>query len=178
VGPIVLGAWTSDGFIYEDIEGYASAAAYVDSVIDFDCYGSGWAWDNVACPFDNDLTIGIKVDEFMYGAIEVPALNNVVLYRYDITNRNADPITGMGISAFHDYDLESNGYDVWKYNDDYGIAYGSSCDPVLDMTATKVYGVGTIPMDAMRNGHTWTPSKLCGNPTTSGSTPVTTTCKT
>jgi hypothetical protein len=153
--PIVLGAyWDDVSMAYVDIEGYVSAAAYVDSVIDFDCYGSGWSWDNVACPFDNDLTIGIRVDEYMYGAIDYAPLNNVVIYRHDITNRNADPITGMGMSAFHDYDLESNGYDVWKYSDAFGIAYGASCDPLLDMGNTKVYGTGTIPMDIMRNAHT------------------------
>jgi len=153
--PIILGAiW--DGSQYVNIQGYASVAAYVDSVIDFDCYGTGWSWDNVACPFDNDLTIGIHVQEYMYGAIDVPELNNVVIYRYDVTNRNADPITGMGVSVFHDYDLDGslNGFDAFKYSDEYGIAYGSPCSPAYPFTAGVVYGTGTIPMDIMRNAHT------------------------
>jgi hypothetical protein len=155
--PIVLGAiW--DGTQYVDIEGYASVAAYVDSVIDFDCYGTGWAWDNVACPFDNDLTIGIKVQEYMYGAIDVPALNNVVIYRHDVTNRNADPITGMGVSAFHDYDIALdaggfNGFDTWKFSDAHGISYGTGCNAATLALDEPVYGTGTIPMDIMTNAH-------------------------
>jgi hypothetical protein len=154
--PIVLGAYW-DGGSYVDIEGYVSAVAYVDSVVDFDCYGTGWSWDNVACPFDNDLTIGIRVEEFMYGAIDYAPLNNVVIYRHDITNRNADPITGMGMSAFHDYDLGPspfNHFDTWKFSEAYGISYGSPCAAGYDYTNGAVYGNGTIPMDIMRNSAT------------------------
>jgi hypothetical protein len=152
--PIVLGAITTDGYNYTDIEGYCATYAYVDSVVNFDCYGTGWSWDNIECAYDNALTLGIRVEEYMYGFIDVPELNNVVIFRHDITNRNPDPIEGLGMGAFHDYDLESNHFDSWKYNEDWGIAYGASCSGVADLTATWVYGVGTLPASAMNGAHT------------------------
>jgi hypothetical protein len=89
----------------------------------------------------------------MYGAIDVPELANVVIYRHDITNRNVDPVE-FYMGAFHDFDLDGswNGFDTYKYSDAYGIAYGTPCAPAY--TGTVVYGVGTIPMDAMIGGRT------------------------
>ena len=152
--PVLLGAISNDGgFNYDDIYGYVAAYAYIDSVVNFDCYLTGWDWANVECPFDNALTIGLRVEEFMYGVIDVPELNNVVIYRHDITNRNVDPVE-FYLGAFHDFDLDGswNGFDTWKYSDAYGIAYGTPCAPAY--TGTVVYGVGTIPMDIMIGSRT------------------------
>jgi hypothetical protein len=144
--PILLGAISHDGGMsYDDVYGYASTAAYVDSVVNFDCYLTGWDWANIACPFDNALTIGLRIEESMYGAIDEPALNNVVIYKLDVTNRNADPIEAY-VGAFNDFDLEANGSDYFKFSSEYSIAYGASC-LAADITNTKCYGMGKIPMD-------------------------------
>ncbi len=144
--PVLLGAMSNDnGLSYDPIYGYASKAAYIDSVIDFDCYGTGWDWSQIECPFDNALTMGIRVEESMYGVIDVPALSNVVIYKLEVANRNVDPIE-IYVGAFNDFDLEANGWDVWKFSADYSIAYGASCYGT-DFTNTKVYGMGKIPMD-------------------------------
>jgi hypothetical protein len=147
--PVLLGAISHDGgMTYDDIYGYAAAVAYVDSVINFDCYGTGWDWENVNCPFDNALTLGLRVEQFMYGAIEEAALNNVVIYRHDVTNRNAAPIQ-VYMGAFHDFDLDGslNGFDLFRFNAQYSISWGSPCTPAYDFTDGVVYGVGKIPMD-------------------------------
>jgi hypothetical protein len=144
--PVLLGAMSHDGGLtYDDVYGYVSAAAYVDSVIDFDCYLTGWDWSQIECPFDNALTMGLRVEEFMYGVIDEAALNNVVIYKLNVTNRNADPIEAY-VGAFNDFDLESNSSDYFKFSSEYSIAYGASCSGV-DVTNTKCYGMGKIPMD-------------------------------
>jgi hypothetical protein len=145
--PILLGS-INDGGSYVDIYGYAAAYAYIDSVVDFDCYLTGWDWANNECPYSNDLTIGLHVDEFMYGAIGVEALDNVVIFRHEITNRNADPVTAY-LGAFHDFDLDGslNGFDLFRFDGTYGIAWGSPCSPAYDFTNGVVYGVGKIPAD-------------------------------
>jgi hypothetical protein len=148
--PIILARISSDGGqTYEDLYGNASVAAYVDSVINFDCFGTGWSWDNIACPFDNALTMGIRVEEYMYGAIDVPApadlLNNVVVYRLNVTNRNVDPIT-VHMGAFQDFDLEQNTFDLFDFDGVNQIMWGASCSGV-DVTNTKVWGNGQVACD-------------------------------
>jgi len=148
--PIVLGAISHDGGLtYDDVYGYATAVAYIDSVINFDCYGTGWDWSNVECPYDNALTIGLKVDQFMYGAIDEPALANVVIFRHDITNRNASPIVNVGMGVFNDFDLDGslNGYDLFLFDANYSISWGAPSSAAYDYTNGVVYGDGKIPMD-------------------------------
>jgi hypothetical protein len=142
--PVILAEISHDGgSTYDNLLGYISATAYIDSVVNFDCYGTGWDWSNVECPFDNSLTMGIKVEEFMYGAIDEPLLNNVLVYRLNITNRNSEPIE-IYMGAFQDYDLEANGFDLWDFDASSQIAWGASCGNV-DVTNTKVYGMGKVP---------------------------------
>jgi hypothetical protein len=125
--PIILCRLTHDGgYTYDDVYGYASVTAYIDSVVNFDCYLTGWDWSQIECPFDNALTMGIRVVEYMYGAIEEPKLNNVVVYKLDITNRNPDPVE-VYMGAFHDYDLEHNTADLWDFDATHQIAWGASC---------------------------------------------------
>jgi hypothetical protein len=147
--PVVLGAISHDGgHSYDDVEGYATAAAYIDSVVNFDCYGTGWDWSNVECPYDNALTIGLRVRELMYAAIDEPALANVVIFRQDVTNRNASPIVNVGIGVFNDFDLDAsaNGYDLFRFDGNYSISWGSpSAAGYFDPGV--VYGDGKIPMD-------------------------------
>jgi outer membrane protein assembly factor BamB len=148
--PVLLGAMSHDGGLtYTDVEGYASVVAYIDSVINFDCYGTGWNWANVECPFDNALTLGIRVREYMYGAIAEPALNNVVIYKYVITNRNPDPLPGVYVGAFNDFDLDGtlNGFDLFRFDAAHSISWGSPCSPAYDFTDGVVYGMGKVPMD-------------------------------
>jgi hypothetical protein len=147
--PIILGSISHDGGLnYDDIYGYASVVAYIDSVVDFDCYGTGWDWANVDCPYDNALTLGLRVQEFMYGAVDEPALANVVIFRHDVTNRNAVPIANVGIGVFNDFDLDAsaNGYDLFRFDGNYSISWGApSAAGYFDPGV--VYGDGKIPMD-------------------------------
>jgi hypothetical protein len=145
--PVLLGG-IYNGVDYDDIYGYVAAYSYIDSVVDFDCYLAGWDWSNIECPYSNDYTIGLKVNEFMYGPIGVAELNNVVIYRHDISNRNADPVTAH-LGAFHDFDLDGslNGFDLFLFDAAYGISWGSPCSPAYDFTNGVVYGVGKIPYD-------------------------------
>jgi hypothetical protein len=145
--PIRLGGiW--DGTGYADIEGYAAHAAYIDSVIDFDCYGTGWDWANNACPFDNALTMGLRVEQFTYGVIGLADFNNVVIFRHEVTNRNATPVT-VYVGAFNDFDLHAslNGFDLFKFDAAHSISWGAPCTPAYDFTNGVVYGNGKIPMD-------------------------------
>jgi hypothetical protein len=146
--PIVLTRiWDDGSSDYIDVEGYASHARYIDSVINFDCDGGGWAWDNVHCGFDNALTMGLSVDEFMYGAIGVAELDNVVIYKHEITNRNAVALDDINFGAFHDFDLSLtlNGYDLFDYDAPHAITWGTPCFGV-DVNNGVVYGTGKIPM--------------------------------
>jgi outer membrane protein assembly factor BamB len=147
--PIVLGYMSHDGgATYDAIEGYVSAYAYIDSVVNYNCFGTGWDWANIDCPFDDTLSFGLRVDESVYGVIGEAALNNVVIYRMDMTNRSAtDSMPGLMTGSLMDWDLESNGYDVFKFDAVHSISYGASCDPTLDLTDTRVYGFGKIPMN-------------------------------
>jgi hypothetical protein len=123
--------------------------AYIDSVVNFDCYGSGWDWANVECPFDNTLTMGLRVEQFMYGAINVPALNNVVIFRHDVTNRNITPVTAY-MGAFHDFDLDGtyNTFDTYKFDAAHSISWGAPCTQAYDFHNGVVYGTGKIPMNS------------------------------
>jgi hypothetical protein len=146
---IILAYMSHDGGVtYDAVEGYASAVAYVDSVIDFDCYGTGWDWSNVDCPYSNTLTIGFRVEQFMYGAVDEPGLNNVVVFRHDVTNRNAAPIEDMYIGAFNDFDLDGtlNGYDAFRFDAAHSISWGSPCGGGYPYTAGVVYGNGKLPI--------------------------------
>jgi outer membrane protein assembly factor BamB len=143
VGPLGPKMW--DGSAYVDVEGYASVAAYVDSVINFDCYGTGWDWSNNECPYDNALTLGLHVQQFMYGAVGVPELNNVVVFRHDVTNRNAAPIS-IYASVVHDFDLDAtyNRSDYFDLLPEWAIAYGAPYEKGTP-TDIVVYGTGTLP---------------------------------
>jgi hypothetical protein len=149
------------GYTYDDVYGYASVAAYVDSVVNFDCYGTGWSWDNIECPFDDTLSMGFRVEEYMWGVLDEPSLANVVIYQLDITNRNPDSIVGLQIGAFHDFDLENNSSDQWLFDADHSIAWGASCSNV-DVTNTKVYGWGMWPIWHHWHWWCWWPPRFWG----------------
>jgi outer membrane protein assembly factor BamB len=144
--PVVLGQ-ILDGGSYVDIMGNVGVKAYVDSIINFDCNATGWDWAAVDCPYDDTLSIGIRVDHFVYGVVgEAGYLNNTVINRLDVTNRNAAPITDLYLAALNDYDLQANGSDVVKFDAAHSISYGASC-AAGDVTNTWVAGMGKIPMD-------------------------------
>lgn len=149
-GPILLGQMSHNGGeTYTDVFGYGAVYRYIDSVINFDCDGLGWDWDNVTCSFDNSITMGISVDERMYGVIGVPALSNVVIFKMDIANRNHPAaIDDTYMASLTDFDMESGGNDVFKFDQATSVGYGSSCGGAgVDVGDTKVYGIGKIPMD-------------------------------
>jgi hypothetical protein len=137
-----------------DIFGNASVEAYIDSALQLDCDNPGtWDWTATDCPFSNDSTIGLRIDEYMYGALDadaagLPDLNNVVIYRIDMTNRNARLLAGLASGTVDDWDLESNHFDVVHMSTARSIAWSASCNDGsngVDETNTWVYGWGKIP---------------------------------
>jgi hypothetical protein len=142
---MVLGRiWNDVTSSYDDVNGHVFHYAYIDSVIDFNCEGEGWDWGNVQCGYDPTLTIGLKVYEWYYGA-ETEALGNFIIRKLKITNRNAGPLTNIGVGSMNDYDMEANAFDIFRFNANYSIGYGQSCN----LTApTWVWGQGTIPYTA------------------------------
>jgi hypothetical protein len=145
--PILLGRMSHDGgATYDDVMGYAATYAYIDSVQDFDCDGGGWNWDNITCPFDNALTMGMRVDETMYGVIGEAAFNEVIIYKHQVTNRNAAAIADINFCIFDDFDLEANASDYYYFDAATSVGWGASSN-APDPNNTKVYGRGKIPMD-------------------------------
>ncbi|MDD4051443.1 MAG: PQQ-binding-like beta-propeller repeat protein, partial [candidate division Zixibacteria bacterium] len=147
--PQTLGAMSHDGgATYDPIQGYIGTARYIDSLLDMNCYGGGWDWYATDCPFSNDSTIGLAVDQFMYGVTGEPLLNNVVIYRLNVTERNGRAMPGVYFGALQDFDLDGtyNGYDVAKFDAAHSISYGSPCYGVT-MGDHTVAGMGKIPMD-------------------------------
>jgi hypothetical protein len=142
---MVLGRiWDDSKGGYVDVNGTVFHFAYIDSVINFNCEGTGWAWDNIDCPYDNDLTIGLKVYEWEYGA-QHPVLGNFVIRKLRITNRNNRTVNEVGVGSMNDYDLESNRGDICRLYADRAIAVCQSC--ALD-GPTWTWGQGTIPYNA------------------------------
>ena len=142
---MVLGQiWDDVAGDYVDVEGQVFHYAYIDSVIDFNCDGEGWDWGNVDCNYDNGLSIGLKVYEWLYSA-EHEVLGNFIIRKLRITNRNATPLTEIGVGSMNDYDMQANTFDIFRFNEDYSIAYGQSCN--LDQP-TWTWGQGTIPYTA------------------------------
>jgi hypothetical protein len=93
--------------------------------------------------------MGIRVEEYMYGVIgQAGYLDHVVIYKYDITNRNADPVE-VYVGAFNDFDLDGtlNGFDLFRFDAAHSISWGSPCSPAYDFTNGVVYGMGKVPMD-------------------------------
>ena len=142
---MVLGRiWNDATSMYDDVDGHVFHYAYIDSVIDFGCDEEGWDWGDVHCGYDNDMTMGLKVYEWYYGA-EHAVLGNFIIRKLKVTNRNATPLTEIGIGSMNDYDMQANTFDVFRFNEEYAIGYGQSCN--LDV-ATWVWGQGTIPYSA------------------------------
>jgi hypothetical protein len=142
--------WDDGTSSYVDVPGTVFHYSYVDSIVDYDCHGTGWSWDNTDCGYDNSLTIGLKVNEFMYGA-EHAALGNFVIFKANVSNRNNTTLNDIGIGSFNDYDLENNGFDIFKYDEAHAIAFGQSCNAAPN--DTWVWGQGTIPMDETNPKH-------------------------
>jgi hypothetical protein len=143
--PIVLGRINDGAKGYIDVMGYSSHARYIDSVINFDCDGTGWDWGNIHCDFDNSLTMGLTFDEHMYGVIGVAELNNVIIYRDIITNRNPTTAEGVMFGAIHDWDLEDYECDlVAGFDAEHGVGWCYS-STAADPTNTIVAGSGSIP---------------------------------
>jgi hypothetical protein len=132
------------GATYVPVMGNIAHQRYIDSVINFNCAGTGWDWSAVTCPFDDTLSLGLAVNQWMYGVIGEASLNNVVIYRMDIVNRDNRPLPNFALAAYNDFDLTSNTNDIVKFDAAHSIGYGWSCNVP---TATAVYGMGKIPYD-------------------------------
>lgn len=139
-------AYKWDGTGYNTVvNGNVAYTRYIDSVVNFDCFGTGWDWRaNIACPYDDTLSMGLMVDAWMYGVTGDAAYNNVVIWRLDIQNRNAVPMPGFRLGAYVDFDLAANATDIWKFSASHSISWGYSCNQA---GPTKVWGMGKIPMD-------------------------------
>ena len=96
-----------DGAEYQPIAGNMICVSWIDSVQDFSL-GAGlgaWDWRNWDAAFDDSLTMGVSAVTRTYGALDVPALANLTVEIFDITNRNASPIPDWKFGSFHDYDI-------------------------------------------------------------------------
>ncbi|MFH1700733.1 MAG: PQQ-binding-like beta-propeller repeat protein, partial [Candidatus Zixiibacteriota bacterium] len=149
---IVLGSYSTDGGQnYDDIHGEAVTYSYIDSVIDYACNGD-WDWTDQTCDYSNDLTMGMSFKCTEYGAYGVPELNNFLITRLEISNRNATPIVDPVYWAQHvDHDLgwdytDAAGYDWERYYflADYDVAWGGACGTYDLEHNTNVFGSGTI----------------------------------
>lgn len=141
-----LGAISHDGGLsYDAVRGYIATNRWIDSLLQLDCGGT-WNWKAVTCPFSNDSTMGLIADQTIYGVSGEPALNNVIIYRTDITERNGRALPNVYFGAIQDYDLENNGFDVARFDAAHSIGWSASCYGV-DIGNTVVAGMGKIPMD-------------------------------
>jgi len=141
-----LGAMSHDGgATYDVVEGYIGVSRYIDSLLDLACGGS-WDWYATDCPFSNDSTMGLAVDQFMYGVSGEAALNNVVIFRHNVTERNGRALPNVYFGALNDFDLQNNAFDVSEFDAAHSVAWGASCYGVT-ITNTWVVGMGKIPMD-------------------------------
>ena len=96
-----------DGADYIPIPGTMICVSWIDSVQDFSL-GAGlgaWDWRNWDAAFDDSLTMGVSAVTRTYGALNTPALANLTVEIFDITNRNASPIPDWKFGSFHDYDI-------------------------------------------------------------------------
>jgi len=140
---IPLGPKMWDGTQYNDVMGNVSHVRYIDSAINFACTGT-WNWQNYTCGYAPDSTIGISVDQAMYGVVgEAGYLNNVVIYKLDISNRNATTTLPVYLGGIMDWDINSK-WDVAKFDAAHSISWQAGCNQVAPQ---KVYGMGKIPMD-------------------------------
>ncbi|MEE9442885.1 MAG: dockerin type I domain-containing protein [candidate division Zixibacteria bacterium] len=158
---IVLGSFKPEGETsYQDIRGEAVTYAYIDSVIDFGCHGD-WDWTALDCNYSNDLTMGMSFKCTEYGAYGVPDLNNILITRLEISNRNTTAIDDPVYWAQHvDHDLGYaypsgevlGGYNFGRFFflDDYDVAWGGACSDGYEVN-TNVFGSGTIgiPMNGV-----------------------------
>lgn len=143
---VALPDFSVDGFIYQPLTASAVYSSWVDSVQLFVDQNGEWDWALVADPFNGkyspDSTIGTLTRSRTIGIFDAPGaqklgyLNDATLQILEITNRTAQPISGLGIAHFFDPDL---GLDTVQINRSISAAWDYS------LTADKVFGNVKIP---------------------------------
>ena len=146
---VVMGQISSDGFDYTDVTGMMGAVTYVDSV--FGYYDEGdaaddlWTWHEgwETGRMDDTLSIGLTVDQRVFGAINVQALSNVTLDVMDFTERNGDAVNGWYFGAYGDGDI---GSDISEFNADISTGWQHGAGGVNAVCFTKIpFGAGYDP---------------------------------
>nr|MBN2276845.1 PQQ-binding-like beta-propeller repeat protein [candidate division Zixibacteria bacterium] len=114
---ILVGSISNDfGANYEDVYGEMAAFAFVDSVADmcdYDTLGNCLSWDwlymiashyGVQPPLSDTLTIGFHGCATVISAYDQAALNNFVVYKFDMQGRYA-ALNNIYVGAMMDYDI-------------------------------------------------------------------------
>ncbi len=103
---VPVGAITRDGgATYDPLLADVVCKTYLDSVQNF-AYNSGtWDWSDFASPFDDTLTMGLKVDTKTYGVKDAPEFANLTFEVMNFTERNGDSITNWYLADMTDYDV-------------------------------------------------------------------------
>ena len=104
---LTLGSmWDGAMAMYVPITGNMVCVSWIDSVQNFDLGdGTGWNWRNYSAGFDDALTMGVSANTRTFGATNVPALANLTVEIFDITERNGNSIPDWKFGSFHDYDI-------------------------------------------------------------------------
>jgi hypothetical protein len=111
--------WDNALSAYVPIIGTMICGTFIDSVQNFDL-GGGWDWSNWGAPFDNALTMGLKVNSRTIGVEDVPELASLTLQIMDITERNGNAVDDWYLWHFWDCDL---GYDTAAIDRDISTAW-------------------------------------------------------
>jgi len=112
---VLVGSISNDmGATYEDVFGEMVAFAFVDSVADmcdYDTLGNCLSWDwlymineGVQPPLSDTLTMGFHGCATVIGAYDQAALNNFVVYKFEMQGRYA-PLDNIYVGAYMDYDI-------------------------------------------------------------------------
>jgi hypothetical protein len=120
---VSVGAITRDGGLtYDPLLADVVCKTYLDSVQNFGDGAGGWDWSSFGSPFDDTLTIGLKIDSKTYGIKDAPEFANMTFEKMTVTNRNADSVKGWYFGAMIDYDVgtDTAGWDptistAWSY---------------------------------------------------------------
>jgi hypothetical protein len=103
-GYAVGSMWDGGTMAYVPITGTMICGTFLDSVQNFDL-GGGWDWTNWGAPFDNALTMGLRVNSRTIGVEDVPELASLTLQILDITEQNGNAVDDWYLFHFWDCDL-------------------------------------------------------------------------
>ncbi len=107
---VSLGAIGYDGLVYTTITGNMVCKSWIDSVQNFSAAPpvvapATWNWKRFTAPFNDSLTMGLSANTRTIGALGVPALANLTVEIFEVTNRNNRNVNNWKFGVNIDYDL-------------------------------------------------------------------------